>query len=125
MPARSGSTRRYGPAADHRNPTHDIGFERDQRNHGVTHKIDPAIDGEREYVNGTLSETGLVVLTRMKRLRIVGTVTARRIVGTVFASPTLVEFGWLSGRAEYSGACEAQPVPLEAGSGLSRMILDV
>jgi hypothetical protein len=43
--------------------THDIGFERDQRKPGaVTHKIDPAIDGEREYVNGTLSATGLVVL---------------------------------------------------------------
>jgi hypothetical protein len=41
--------------------THDIGFERDQRNNGVTHKIDPAIDGEREYVNGTLSGTGFVV----------------------------------------------------------------
>ncbi|HVP64702.1 MAG TPA: LssY C-terminal domain-containing protein [candidate division Zixibacteria bacterium] len=40
--------------------THDIGFERDQRNNGITHKIDPEIDGEREYVNGTLSETGLV-----------------------------------------------------------------
>jgi hypothetical protein len=40
--------------------THDIGFERDQRNNGVTHKIDPEVDGEREYVNGTLSETGLV-----------------------------------------------------------------
>jgi hypothetical protein len=41
--------------------THDIGFERDQRNNGITHKIDPAIDGEREYVNGTLSGTGLVI----------------------------------------------------------------
>ncbi|MBZ5643183.1 MAG: LssY C-terminal domain-containing protein [Acidobacteriia bacterium] len=41
--------------------THDIGFERDQRNNGLTHKIDPAIDGEREYVNETLSGTGLVV----------------------------------------------------------------
>jgi hypothetical protein len=42
--------------------THDIGFERDQRKaNAVTHKIDPAIDGEREYVNGTLSGTGLVV----------------------------------------------------------------
>lgn len=41
--------------------THDIGFERDQRNNGVTHKIDPATDGEREYVNGTLSGTGLVI----------------------------------------------------------------
>jgi len=41
--------------------THDIGFERDERNNKVTHKIDPAIDGEREYVNDTLSRTGLVV----------------------------------------------------------------
>lgn len=41
--------------------THDIGFERDQRNNGLTHKIDPAIDGEREYVNNTLSGTGLVI----------------------------------------------------------------
>ena len=40
--------------------THDIGFERDERNNGVTHKIDPAIDGEREYVNETLFHTGLV-----------------------------------------------------------------
>jgi hypothetical protein len=40
--------------------THDIGFERDERNNGLTHKIDPAIDGEREYVNDTLSSTGLV-----------------------------------------------------------------
>jgi hypothetical protein len=40
--------------------THDIGFERDDRNNKVTHKIDPAIDGEREYVNDTLSRTGLV-----------------------------------------------------------------
>jgi hypothetical protein len=40
--------------------THDIGFERDQRNNRITHKIDPAIDGEREYVNTTLSGTGLV-----------------------------------------------------------------
>jgi len=41
--------------------THDIGFERDQRNNGLTHKIDPAIDGEREYVNQTLTETGLII----------------------------------------------------------------
>jgi hypothetical protein len=40
--------------------THDIGFERDERNNGVTHKIDPGIDKEREYVNDTLSGTGLV-----------------------------------------------------------------
>jgi hypothetical protein len=40
--------------------THDIGFERDQRNGKLTHKIDPEVDGEREYVAQSLSETGLI-----------------------------------------------------------------
>ncbi len=40
--------------------THDIGFERDQRNNGITHKIDPNIDAERDYVEKTLSSTGFV-----------------------------------------------------------------
>jgi LssY C-terminus len=40
--------------------THDIGFEKDQRNNGITHKIDPDIDLERDYVQKTLSGTGLV-----------------------------------------------------------------
>ena len=40
--------------------THDIGFDRDQRNNGVTHKIDPNIDLERDYVEKTLTSTGLV-----------------------------------------------------------------
>jgi hypothetical protein len=40
--------------------THDVGFERDQRNNGLTHKIDPDIDLERDYVEKTLSSTGLV-----------------------------------------------------------------
>jgi len=41
--------------------THDIGFERDDRNNGVTHKIDPDIDLERDYVEKTLASTGLVM----------------------------------------------------------------
>jgi len=40
--------------------THDIGIERDQRNNGITHKIDPKIDLERDYVEKTLTSTGLV-----------------------------------------------------------------
>lgn len=40
--------------------THDVGFERDERNNGITHKIDPDIDKEREYVGETLFDTGLV-----------------------------------------------------------------
>ena len=40
--------------------THDVGFERDARNNGVTHKIDPDIDLERNYVEKTLTSTGLV-----------------------------------------------------------------
>jgi hypothetical protein len=40
--------------------THDVGFEKDQRNNGLTHKIDPDIDLERDYLEKTLSSTGLV-----------------------------------------------------------------
>jgi hypothetical protein len=40
--------------------THDIGFERDQRNGKVTHKIDPAVDGERDNIGQTLQEAGKV-----------------------------------------------------------------
>jgi hypothetical protein len=40
--------------------THDIGFEKDQRNGDVTHKIDPDIDKEREYLGETLDGTGIV-----------------------------------------------------------------
>jgi hypothetical protein len=40
--------------------THDIGFDRDERNDGITHKIDPDIDLEREYLEKTLTATGLI-----------------------------------------------------------------
>src|SRR5882724_11164825 len=40
--------------------THDVGFDRDERNDGITHKIDPDIDLERDYVEKTLCNTGLV-----------------------------------------------------------------
>jgi len=40
--------------------THDIGFEKDQRNGKVTHKIDPAVDGERDNIASTLQKAGTV-----------------------------------------------------------------
>jgi hypothetical protein len=40
--------------------THDIGFEKDQRNGKVTHKIDPAVDGERDNIGQTLQASGKV-----------------------------------------------------------------
>jgi len=43
--------------------THDIGFDKDQRNGSVTHKIDPDTDQEREHISATLGATGLVVKT--------------------------------------------------------------
>jgi hypothetical protein len=43
--------------------THDVGFDRDQRNNGLTHKIDPNIDDERSYVEQTLGGTGLFSAT--------------------------------------------------------------
>ena len=41
--------------------THDIGFDRDNRNNGITHKIDPATDGERDYIGESLQQTGMVI----------------------------------------------------------------
>lgn len=38
--------------------THDIGFERDQRNNGTTHKIDPNIDLERKFLVDSFDATG-------------------------------------------------------------------
>jgi hypothetical protein len=38
--------------------THDIGFERDQRNGKVTHKIDPAVDGERQNIAESFHKSG-------------------------------------------------------------------
>jgi hypothetical protein len=43
--------------------THDIGFDRDVRNNGLTHKIDPDTDKERDYIVETLKQTGAVVRT--------------------------------------------------------------
>jgi len=39
--------------------THDIGFEKDQRNGKVTHKIDPEIDKEREYLLNSFDAAGV------------------------------------------------------------------
>jgi hypothetical protein len=49
--------------------THDIGFDRDQRNGSITHKIDPDTDGEREYIGQSLQQTGMVVKTEYLRAK--------------------------------------------------------
>lgn len=36
--------------------THDIGFAKDKRNHDVTHKIDPAVDDERDNIGSSLQK---------------------------------------------------------------------
>ncbi|MBV8116136.1 MAG: LssY C-terminal domain-containing protein, partial [Silvibacterium sp.] len=43
--------------------THDIGFDRDQRNNGITHKIDPNTDAERDYIRDSLVQTGMTAKT--------------------------------------------------------------
>ena len=42
---------------------HDVGFARDARNNGVTHKIDPNSDNERDYIRDSLVQTGMVLKT--------------------------------------------------------------
>ncbi|MEO8727528.1 MAG: LssY C-terminal domain-containing protein [Acidobacteriaceae bacterium] len=45
--------------------THDIGFERDQRGSGknITHKIDPKVDAERDFVRDSLTSGGGIAAT--------------------------------------------------------------
>lgn len=43
--------------------THDVGFDRDQRNGKITHKIDPNTDLEREYIGDSLKHSGQVIKT--------------------------------------------------------------
>jgi hypothetical protein len=39
--------------------THDIGFETDQRNGNVTHRIDPKVDGERDFLLQSFDAAGV------------------------------------------------------------------
>jgi hypothetical protein len=65
--------------------THDIGFDRDQRNGGITHKIDPDTDGEREFIGQSLQHTGLVA--KLEYMRPAQTVeTAKTAHGEEFHS---------------------------------------
>ena len=70
--------------------THDIGFEKDQRNGKITHKIDPEVDGEREYIGQSLKETGQVAsldyLTPANPVK-----EAKTAHGAGFRAPTLPE----------------------------------
>ena len=50
----SGSTLWVGSA------THDEGFERDQRNGGVTHHVDPDIDVERDFIEKSFADAGVI-----------------------------------------------------------------
>jgi len=44
--------------------THDIGIEKDQRKeNAITHKIDPNVDGERDFIAQTLQQAGQVQAT--------------------------------------------------------------
>ncbi|MGC8884444.1 MAG: LssY C-terminal domain-containing protein [Bryobacteraceae bacterium] len=43
--------------------THDVGFDRDQRTGGITHRIDPDTDRERDFIGETLKRSGMVVKT--------------------------------------------------------------
>jgi len=43
--------------------THDLGFEKDQRNGNITHHIDPNVDDERDFVKQSLTDGGGVAAT--------------------------------------------------------------
>jgi hypothetical protein len=41
-----------------RGGTHDVGFDKDERNGKLTHKIDPETDKERDFIGQSLADTG-------------------------------------------------------------------
>jgi hypothetical protein len=64
--------------------TYDIGIEKDQRKeNAVTHKIDPDIDGERNFIAATLQQVGMVETTsymdRPKQIKDTKTATGGEI----------------------------------------------
>ena len=64
--------------------THDIGIEKDQRKeNAVTHKIDPDIDGERDFIGATIQQAGAVEATnymdRPKQIKNTKTATGGEI----------------------------------------------
>ena len=64
--------------------THDIGIEKDNRKeNAITHKIDPAIDGERDFIAATLTQAGMVQATgyfeRPKQIKDTKTATGGEI----------------------------------------------
>lgn len=74
--------------------THDIGFDRDDRNDRLTHKIDPDTDKERDYIVETLKQTGAVV--KVAYLTPKDTVTKGRTAhGEEFFSDGRIVIVWL------------------------------
>src|SRR5580704_8682923 len=64
--------------------THDVGIEKDNRKeNAITHKIDPAIDGERDFIASTLQQAGMVQATeyvdRPKQIKQTKTATGGEI----------------------------------------------
>jgi hypothetical protein len=74
--------------------THDIGFDRDARNNGLTHKIDPDTDKERDFIVETLKQTGKVVKTGYVAPK--DTITkAKTATGEEFSSDGRIGIVWL------------------------------
>ena len=65
--------------------THDVGFDRDNRNNGVTHRIDPDTDTERDYIASSFAESGMVVKTEYMTAKDT-VLTARTATGSEFKS---------------------------------------
>jgi len=49
--------------------THDVGFDKDQRNGKITHKIDSNTDKEREYIVASFTESGQVIGTEYMTMK--------------------------------------------------------
>jgi hypothetical protein len=95
--------------------THDIGIERDQRTkNGITHKIDPDIDKERDFVGESLISTGLVAAKMyMRPSQPVG--ETHTATGGSFHSDGRVMVLDLRGGSASAAAAGSEPSPEASG----------
>lgn len=95
--------------------THDIGFEQDQRDGSITHKIDPNVDGERDFLGKTFKASGATDITYMRPRNAISHATTA--TGGRFHSDGRVLILHLGPHTEGASPRQKSPSPHQHASG--------
>jgi hypothetical protein len=90
--------------------THDIGFAKDQRNGNVTHKIDPKIDDEREFLLLSFDAAGGVFQCGLCD-------SGESLAGGPNGYGRALSFGWADSGDGFEGKVWARVVGLRESGG--------